>query len=98
MVLLSYNCAFCSQVEETSAHLFLEFIFFKHPRLHLNVPFFLEISILMCWAICLDRIFKGLQPSPETCWILFKKELALPMHRVHNTLIPSLQQWIGLLQ
>ena len=23
-VLLSYNCAFCSQVEETSAHLFLE--------------------------------------------------------------------------
>ena len=83
--------SFCSQVEETSVHLFLEcdfaiqcwaklgsfynqqrdiISFCRHLRLHSNVPFFLEIIILMCWAIWLcrnDRIFKGLHPSPETC-------------------------------
>jgi len=61
MVLQNYNCALCSQVEETSVHLFLKcdfavecwaklgffynqhediFSFFRHLRLHLNVPFF----------------------------------------------------------
>ena len=116
MVLQNYNCALCSQVEETSVHLFLKcdfavecwaklgffynqhediFSFFRHLRLHLNVPFFLEVSILMCWAIWIcrnDKFFKGLHPSPEMCWNIFKKELALLMHRAHSTLIPSLQQ------
>ena len=51
-----------------------------HFRIQLNVPFFLEIIIVMSWCIWMQRndfIFRGIQPSQVSCWQHFKKELAL---------------------
>lgn len=46
----------------------------------LNVPFYMDVIILMCWAIWMvrnDAIFKGIQPSIQGCATHFKKEYAL---------------------
>jgi hypothetical protein len=51
-------------------------------RIQLQIPFFMEVIITMCWAIWSirnDAIFNGVAPSLHRCRLVFKWEFALVM-------------------
>jgi hypothetical protein len=67
---------------------------------NLGVPFFMEIIILMVWSIWKTRndwIFNNIDPSVEVCRIRFISEFKLLLHRVKQSSVPQLENWLNAL-
>jgi hypothetical protein len=80
-----------SNPEEASANL-------KHQ---LNVPFSMEIIILMTWSIWKSRnkwLFSNKDPSVHRCTQEFCKELRLIMHRARGNFDISIPNWLSFWQ
>jgi hypothetical protein len=63
----------------------------------LGVPFAMEIIILMCWCIWKEHnawLFNNEDPSVEHCKIIFKREFALVIHRVKESLVRDIKSWL----
>jgi len=63
----------------------------------LNVPFALDIFILLCWAIWMvrnDVIFRNKNPSVEDCRRYLTVESLLLLHRSKAEFTPMLESWI----
>jgi hypothetical protein len=66
-------------------------------KLVFNKEFFMEVFILLCWIIWIEKndlIFKGLQPSAMKCKVNLKKELALLCFRVRSRSELAFVQWL----
>jgi hypothetical protein len=66
-------------------------------KVAINKPFFLEIIILVCWAIWCshnDLILKGLNPSVFKCRKIFKSEMALVLHKHIMKSYVGLKDWV----
>jgi hypothetical protein len=66
----------------------------------LNLPFFMEIIILMAWSIWNTRndwIFSELDPSVQRCRDKFVREFSLLLLRAKPASIPALQSWLAAL-
>jgi hypothetical protein len=66
-------------------------------RAQLNVPFFIEIIISMCWAIWLvrnDSIFRHLAPSIQSGKRHFKMEFARVILRAKGAYKSMISQWL----
>lgn len=67
-------------------------------RDQLRVPFFLEIIILMCWAIWKTRndlIFRHIGPNLERTKVFFKEELQWLSMRLKVEQQERLNQWVA---
>ena len=63
----------------------------------LNVPFALDIFILLCWSIWMvsnDVIFRNTNPSVEDCRRYLTVESLLLLHRSKVEVTPLLDSWI----
>lgn len=70
---------------------------FKLIKLKLQVPFFMEIIILMSWSIWTTRndwIFKDLDPTVENCKRRFILEMSLLSHMAKPELVAALETWL----
>lgn len=66
-------------------------------KAQLRQPFFMEITICICWAIWSarnDSIFSGLQHSLSSCKATFRRELALVKLRAKSRIKFLLDQWL----
>jgi hypothetical protein len=66
-------------------------------KVQVNLPFFLEIIITMCWSIWMmrnDIIFRNLAHTVRRCKALFKKEFALIILRAKASLHPCIDKWL----
>jgi hypothetical protein len=76
-----------AQPEEASANL----------KQQLNVPFSMEIIILMTWSIwkCSNEwIFENQDPTVQHCKNEFRKELLLVIHRARGKYDNSIPDWL----
>lgn len=67
-------------------------------RNQMRAPFFMEVIILMCWAICKarnDAIFCQIAPTLQNLKIDFKVELQLLLLRAKKSYSPRFNQWIA---
>jgi len=67
-------------------------------RDQLRVPFFMEIIILMAWAIWKarnDLIFRQINPSLQSCTQFFKSEMKLLLLRAKRSYSPAIDLWIA---
>jgi hypothetical protein len=67
-------------------------------RNQLNLPFFMEIIITMCWSIWTmrnDAIFRGIPHSVHRCKLFFRKEFARIILRAKATFHPLIDSWLG---
>lgn len=63
----------------------------------LHSQFFMEATILICWAIWTMRnalIFNGIQPDLLVSRAVFMKEIQLVTHRVKTSFSQPFDQWI----
>ena len=66
-------------------------------RAQLQLPFFMEIIITMCWSIWTmrnDIIFRGIPHSVQRCKMVFKKEFALVIVRAKAAFHPNIDSWL----
>lgn len=66
-------------------------------KIQLNLPFFMDIVIIMCWCIWMarnDLIFRGIQPSVPHCKDLLRKEFALVKLRAKKNRPDQMSSWI----
>jgi hypothetical protein len=64
----------------------------------MQAPFFMEVIILMCWAIWKarnDAIFRQIAPTLQNLKIDFKVELQLLLLRAKKSYSPRFNQWIA---
>jgi hypothetical protein len=64
----------------------------------LQVPFFMEVIILMCWTIWMARndvIFRQIGPSLQNSKDNFRMELQLLLLRDKRCYSPRINQWIA---
>lgn len=64
---------------------------FEDFRAQLNVPFFMEIIIVMCWSIWVvrnDVIFRGVPASNQRCLAIFKLNFGLLLLRAKKMYFP----------
>jgi hypothetical protein len=69
----------------------------RHLKRALNVPFAMEIMVLMCWCIWTARngwLFNGEDPKVDGCKQLFKKEFALVILRAKPRRVQAMQEWL----
>jgi hypothetical protein len=70
---------------------------FQQIRNKLEVPFAMEIIILMAWAIWVTRndwIFNNINPTVESCRRKFKEEFKLLPLRANPSLVESMTAWL----
>jgi hypothetical protein len=70
---------------------------FANLKQQLNVPFFIEVIILMTWSIWKCRngwIFENLDPTVQHCKNEFKKELLLVIHRAKGKYDSTILDWL----
>jgi hypothetical protein len=63
----------------------------------LPAPFFMDVIIIMCWAIWSsrnDKIFKGFDNSIRCCKEIFKKEFVQVILKVKIDMKPMLTTWL----
>jgi hypothetical protein len=66
-------------------------------RAQLQLPFFMEIIITMCWSIWTmrnDVIFNNIPHSVQRCKMVFRKEFALVMLRAKAKYHPHIDLWL----
>jgi hypothetical protein len=67
-------------------------------KLQLQVPFFMEIIIVMGWSIWKARnglIFSQVQPSLEDTKRAFKSEFAMILLHAKRSYFPFIEQWLN---
>jgi hypothetical protein len=65
-------------------------------RTRLNVPFFMEVIIIMCWSIWIVRnnlIFRGQEASSQQCKQIFRQVFGLVILRAKKYL-PHISSWL----
>jgi hypothetical protein len=65
----------------------------------LNVAFYMEIIIIMCWSIWISRndlIFRGRQVDCFYCLDFFKQHFRLLLWRAKKKFFPAIEQWLEL--
>jgi hypothetical protein len=65
-------------------------------KTQLQVPFFMEIIVTMCWSIWAvrnDQIFRDIQPTIQRCRQIFK-EFAQVILSAKASYQPSISQWL----
>jgi hypothetical protein len=70
---------------------------FRQIRDKLEVPFAMEIIILMAWAIWVTRndwIFNNINPTVESCRRKFKEEFKLLLLRAKPSLVEAMSAWL----
>lgn len=70
---------------------------FEAFKAQLQIPFFLEIIVTMCWSIWTvrnDAIFRGLPISIRSCKMIFKSEFALVILRAKYSFHPDIDLWL----
>ena len=60
----------------------------------LNVPFFMEIFVVMCWCIWRRHIQSHPLPSIQSCRSLFKTEFALVILKTKDRLSTEMKLWL----
>jgi hypothetical protein len=71
--------------------------FITSLKLSLNVPFFMELIMLITWAIWTTRnafIFKQTTPNLYRCRRKFKEEASLLLHKAHRKSYAGLKLWV----
>lgn len=66
-------------------------------KLQLNIPFFTDVVIILCWVIWMarnDLIFRDIQPMATSSKSLFFKEFALVTLRAKRQLPDLMSSWI----
>jgi len=66
-------------------------------KIQINLPFSMDIIITFCWNIWMQRndlIFQGIQPSPQCCMQLFKKDFALVTLRAKARYKDHMLEWL----
>jgi hypothetical protein len=66
-------------------------------RANLQVPFFMEIIILMSWSIWMARnalIFDSVAPSVQSTIEIFKYNFAMVIHRAKTRNAPFMSIWL----
>jgi hypothetical protein len=64
----------------------------------LNKPFAMKVIMLMCRSIWTERngwLFQNKDSSVQVCILVFKRELALVLHRAKKIWVPDLQSWLS---
>jgi hypothetical protein len=64
----------------------------------LAVPFYMEIIILMTWAIWTTRnawIFSNIDPLVQDCKRKFLSEFSLLLHRVKPEMVNPMEVWLN---
>jgi hypothetical protein len=64
----------------------------------LNVPFFMDIIIILSWSIWTSRkklIFEGQQPGIPSVKEIFNREFALVILRAKQSCRSSITQWLN---
>ena len=70
---------------------------FEDFRMQLNVPFFMEIIIVMSWSIWAiknDVVFRGIPASSLRCSQIFKHTFSLLLWRAKKKYFPSIELWL----
>jgi hypothetical protein len=98
---LFINCSFASRCwEAIGLHISVDLSpkqNLEALKTQINKPFFMEIIILMSWAIWMcrnNKIFKNSTSTIQTCRAIFKIEMSLLLWRAKKKILPSLQEWI----
>ena len=63
-------------------------------KTQINNPFFMEITVLMSWAIWMcrnNKIFKNTTPTVQICRAIFKLEISSLLWRAKRKILPLLQ-------
>jgi hypothetical protein len=66
-------------------------------RRQLNVPFFMEIIVLMCWSIWSVRnnlIFRNQEASVQHCKHIFRNVFGLVVLRAKKRYLPQISLWL----
>jgi hypothetical protein len=66
-------------------------------KLQLNVPFFMEIIVILSWSIWTVRnnlIFNGVAASAENCRTLYKSTFGLVIHHAKKKYFPAIEEWL----
>jgi hypothetical protein len=66
-------------------------------RRQLNVRFFMEIIILLCWSIWMSRnnlIFRNEEASKDKCKAIFRNVFALVILRAKKNYLPNISLWL----
>jgi hypothetical protein len=69
----------------------------KRIKRSLNLPFAMEIIILMSWSIWTKRnawIFREEAPSVQRCLLTLKSEFSLVIHKAKKKLAPRMKEWL----
>jgi hypothetical protein len=73
----------------------------ENLKQQLNVPFSMEVIIIMTWSIWKSRnewLFENKDPSVHHCTQEFSKELRLVIHRARGKYDISIPNWLDLWQ
>jgi hypothetical protein len=69
----------------------------KSIKRQLNVPFAMDIIMIMCWGIWSERnawIINNEPPQVQNCIATFKKEFSLVGHRAKRSLVQPMEDWL----
>jgi hypothetical protein len=69
----------------------------RHIKRAHNLPFAMEVIILMSWCIWSERnswLFGNEDPSPQKCKRTCLKEFAMVIHRVKPASVSAMEEWI----
>jgi len=72
-------------------------LIFEEIRQQLNVKFFMEIVIILCWSIWSirnDLIFRQIPPSLFRCLSIFKDTFGLLLLRAKRRYFPQIELWL----
>jgi hypothetical protein len=67
----------------------------RYLKRALNVPFAMEIIILMCWSARNGWHFNGEDPGLDNCKLHFKREFALVILRAKLRRVQQMQEWLN---
>lgn len=73
------------------------FLNLQNFKEQLQVPFFMEIIIIMCWAIWKARndfIFRQINPSLQSTKVFSRDEFQLLSLRTKRSFFPLIEQWL----
>jgi hypothetical protein len=70
----------------------------RYIKRALNLPFAMEIIILMSWSIwteCNAWLFGNEDPDPLKCKQTFKREFVMVIHRAKPSKIQEMEEWLS---
>jgi hypothetical protein len=70
----------------------------RYIKRKLRIPFAMEIIILMCWNIWIERniwVFDSVDPTVQNCKATFKREFTLLWHKVKEDHVLATQSWLN---